>query len=232
MIMSSHTPINLNSAATGGDVDPLKSTEKTGVIGDHIGNSPKTDILKPTERSPNPGAAPASGAAPFAKHQGADNPAATPSDEQAGAITSKTNDAEEILKKRDPNDHSGEPMHMHTGSEKVVPATQEERRTSTAGNPGGQEHGKPPKGTGEQYVKSSGLAAEGGDFDATKPGAGREADRLLEEKGIKKDTTATTDHSTTATMSTNTDDTSAQGDKEKTKLSEKIKDKLHIGHKH
>lgn len=33
------------------------------------------------------------------------------------------------------------------------------------------------KGTGEQYVKTSGLAADGGDFDATKPGAGREADR-------------------------------------------------------
>lgn len=33
------------------------------------------------------------------------------------------------------------------------------------------------KGSGEQYVKSSGLQADGGDFDATKPGAGREADR-------------------------------------------------------
>lgn len=33
------------------------------------------------------------------------------------------------------------------------------------------------QGTGEQYVKTSGLAADGGDFDATKPGAGREADR-------------------------------------------------------
>lgn len=33
------------------------------------------------------------------------------------------------------------------------------------------------KGTGEQYVKSSGLAADGGDFDVTQPGAGREAER-------------------------------------------------------
>ncbi|KAI0971772.1 hypothetical protein F4678DRAFT_74593 [Xylaria arbuscula] len=40
------------------------------------------------------------------------------------------------------------------------------------------------EGTGEQYVKSSGLQADGGDFDATNPGAGREADRLMEEKGI------------------------------------------------
>jgi hypothetical protein len=40
--------------------------------------------------------------------------------------------------------------------------------------PGAKSKGE---GTGEQYVKSSGLAADGGDFDATKPGAGREADR-------------------------------------------------------
>lgn len=33
------------------------------------------------------------------------------------------------------------------------------------------------EGTGELYVKSSGLAADGGDFDVTQPGAGREADR-------------------------------------------------------
>jgi hypothetical protein len=29
----------------------------------------------------------------------------------------------------------------------------------------------------EHFVKSSGLAADGGDFDAARPGAGREADR-------------------------------------------------------
>lgn len=33
------------------------------------------------------------------------------------------------------------------------------------------------EGTGEKYIKSSGLAADGGDFDATKAGAGAEADR-------------------------------------------------------
>lgn len=38
------------------------------------------------------------------------------------------------------------------------------------------------EGSGEQYVKSSGLKADGGDFDATKPGAGREADRKLPPK--------------------------------------------------
>ncbi|PUU73622.1 hypothetical protein B9Z19DRAFT_1094720 [Tuber borchii] len=32
------------------------------------------------------------------------------------------------------------------------------------------------EGTGERYEKSTGLAADGGDFDATRPGAGREAE--------------------------------------------------------
>ncbi|KAH0547583.1 hypothetical protein FGG08_000308 [Glutinoglossum americanum] len=47
--------------------------------------------------------------------------------------------------------------------------------------PSSTAHGTEPSGTGEKYVKSTGLAAYGGDFDATRPGAGREADRLLEE---------------------------------------------------
>jgi hypothetical protein len=241
MIMSSNTPTNLTSAATGGDIDPHKTTENTGVHS-HTGNAPKADILAPTDRSGNPGAAPASGAAPFAKQQGADKPSQAPLEEAKDAINIKTDDAERLLKSHDPNDHSGEPMKMHDGNEIKVPLTQEERRTSTAGNPGGQEHGKEPKGTGEQYIKSTGVAADGGDFDATKPGAGREADSRLhkfqrtlskadmvaglrEEKGIKKATTSGDVDKTTSAGS------HASGDKEKTKLSDMIKDKLHIGHK-
>jgi len=43
------------------------------------------------------------------------------------------------------------------------------------------------EGTGEKYVKSTGVVAEGGNFDAAAPGAGREADRLLDEQGIHHD---------------------------------------------
>ncbi|KAI9785336.1 MAG: hypothetical protein M1839_000354 [Geoglossum umbratile] len=39
----------------------------------------------------------------------------------------------------------------------------------------------PDQGTGAKYVRSTGMAADGGDFDATRPGAGQEADRLREE---------------------------------------------------
>lgn len=37
--------------------------------------------------------------------------------------------------------------------------------------------GAEPVGMGTEHVKSTGVKAEGGDFDATKPGAGAEADR-------------------------------------------------------
>ncbi|KAI1640902.1 hypothetical protein F4809DRAFT_637032 [Biscogniauxia mediterranea] len=77
------------------------------------------------------------------------------------------------------------------------------------------------EGTGEQYVKSTGLNADGGDFDATKPGAGREAERLLEEKGVHpggSDEKGISDESVGSKGS---------GDSPKKSLGKKIKDKLH-----
>lgn len=55
--------------------------------------------------------------------------------------------------------------------------------TGAAGSAAGQNRRDSGKslggesGTGEEYVKSSGFSADGGDFDASRPGAGREADR-------------------------------------------------------
>ncbi|KAF7535131.1 hypothetical protein G7Z17_g13260 [Cylindrodendrum hubeiense] len=67
------------------------------------------------------------------------------------------------------------------------------------------------KGTGQEYVRTTGLAADGGDFDATKPGAGREADRLMEEKGIHH----------------NEDGSRPDSGKDKPSLGHRIKAKLH-----
>lgn len=81
-------------------------------------------------------------------------------------------------------------------------------------------------GTGEQYVKSSGLKADGGDFDASAPGAGREADRLLDQKGVKRETPpAAADNVTDGA----TDDKANEESKtvEKLSLKDKIKAKLH-----
>ncbi|TPX15559.1 uncharacterized protein E0L32_004257 [Thyridium curvatum] len=93
------------------------------------------------------------------------------------------------------------------------------------------------EGTGEKYVKSSGLKADGGDFDAANPGAGREADRLLEEKGVH---TGGDNHVGAGGLNNNADgssskdksgaggrDSSPKETKEKRSLSEKIKAKLH-----
>lgn len=114
-----------------------------------------------------------------------------------------------------------------------------------AGGEGLKDEGK-DKGTGEKLVKTSGLQADGGDFDATKPGAGREADRkfepflhvkdrtvtnalssigLLEEKGIANPAAAAAgakkDEATT-----NAPEHEEEG-KEKKSLKDKIKAKLH-----
>lgn len=75
-------------------------------------------------------------------------------------------------------------MKMHGGATKADPSTDDadprtegkKDRSASVSHEGGGQHGK-TEGTGEQWVKSTGVAAEGGDFDATKPGAGKEANR-------------------------------------------------------
>ncbi|KAK2002159.1 hypothetical protein LX36DRAFT_281620 [Colletotrichum falcatum] len=93
------------------------------------------------------------------------------------------------------------------------------------------------EGTGEKYIKTSGLAVDGGDFDATKPGAGREADRLLDEKdpahaAAKAAVKSGSSDKTSDKMSDKTggarDHTPDSGtEKEKESLKDKIKAKLH-----
>jgi hypothetical protein len=79
------------------------------------------------------------------------------------------------------------------------------------------------EGTGELYVKSSGLKADGGDFDAAAPGAGREADRLLEQKGFHREENGMSPSSD----SVGSKGSSGSGSKEKLSLKDKIKAKLH-----
>ncbi|KAI5811044.1 hypothetical protein DFH27DRAFT_6086 [Peziza echinospora] len=59
-----------------------------------------------------------------------------------------------------------------------------------------------PQEPADVYIKSTGLAADGGDFDAARAGAGREADRLLEVHGVtrtKKKPPTAADPATTTT---------------------------------
>ncbi|GKT43744.1 uncharacterized protein ColSpa_03925 [Colletotrichum spaethianum] len=88
-------------------------------------------------------------------------------------------------------------------------------------------------GTGEKYIKTSGLAVDGGDFDATKPGAGREADRLLDEKdpahAAAKAAVANSSSDKTGdkTNEDRTHNPHAGSEKEKESFKDKIKAKLH-----
>ena len=107
-------------------------------------------------------AAPESGAAFTQKQQGADRPNEAPEGENAEAIADKKADAENAMSK----DTAEEPKSA-SEEDKSEGGGQKESLGSTSNEPG----------TGTKYVKTSGVAADGGDFDATKPGAGREADR-------------------------------------------------------
>ncbi|OBT60596.1 hypothetical protein VE03_10042 [Pseudogymnoascus sp. 23342-1-I1] len=81
------------------------------------------------------------------------------------------------------------------------------------------------EGTGEQWVKSSGMRADGGDFDASAPGAGREAERLLAEKGIKR--TGADEKKVTGQMDTKAPNGGSNSEGEKLGgLKDKLKDKL------
>ncbi|KAI9801172.1 MAG: hypothetical protein M1825_003446 [Sarcosagium campestre] len=106
------------------------------------------------------------GQQPFQKQQGADRPNEEPSGENTDAILEKKEATEESSSSSDPNNVGGK-----------------------SDNSGESSEGKESKseGTGTKWVKSTGLAADGGDFDATKPGAGREADRILDEKGVHRE---------------------------------------------
>jgi hypothetical protein len=217
------------------------TTSGSTTIGEHGPSHTSTNayqggvpVVIPIERSENIGVAPSSGGLAESKLQGADRSTDAPTGEQLGAVRESKNEAENLLH-RDPNDRSGEPMKMHGGSDF------DQRRESKAGNPGGQEHGKEAKGSGEQWVKTSGVAADGGDFDATKPGAGREADRrstmmekvthilneadgvagLLEQKGIHRSDVGKSDTS---------HEVGSSETAEKPSKMEKLKEKLHIGH--
>lgn len=97
-------------------------------------------------------------------------------------------DAGNVKKETSPSDASGKSPAAGAGAGAGASAG----AGAAAGKPPsplGEEEDGPQKvshgeGTGEKYVKSSGLKADGGDFDAATAGAGKEADRLLEQKGI------------------------------------------------
>jgi len=172
-----------NTASTG----PIRSeheTDKTGVTSAHEPSSGVSSD-KPTSSNDNsgPGAAPSVGADPASgaqttqKQQGADRPHEEPGHEENQAIKETKAEAEEAqnVDTDGPGPQSLEDKAKNGGAAGAGSSGSDDD------GPQKESHGE---GTGEQYVKSSGMKADGGDFDAANPGAGREADRLLETKGI------------------------------------------------
>jgi hypothetical protein len=118
--------------------------------------------------------------------QGADRPFDEPSSEEHDQIKETKKEAEDAAKvdTSGPGPKSLEEKARETGGTldagaSGAPAGKMENGDKTAGGdhddgPQKESHGE---GTGEKYVKSSGMKADGGDFDAAKPGAAREADR-------------------------------------------------------
>jgi len=206
-----------NTSSTG-PIRPEHDTDKTGVTSAHQPTS-ATASDKPTSANDNSGAGaapsigaqPSSGAQNTQKQQGADRPHEEPDHGENQAIKDTKRDAEEA---QAGVDTSG-----------AGPQSLDEKDKGAAGSSSGGDDDGPQKkstgeGTGEKYIKSSGMQADGGDFDAAKAGAGREAYRLLEEKGVH--------HEAGATASPDDDKEDGGADKEgKPSVGEKIKSKLH-----
>ncbi|KAG6014042.1 hypothetical protein E4U54_005909 [Claviceps lovelessii] len=113
-------------------------------------------------------------------------------------------------------ENGGDAGNVHTESKAKAKANTSESSKKS------NEKDAQEKGTGEKLVKTSGLAADGGNFDATKPGAGKEADRLMEEKGVQRETSG-------SPKSHKPDSVSSGGKShEKPSIKERVKDKLHL----
>jgi hypothetical protein len=160
-------------------IRPEHDTDKTGVTSAHNPTS-ATSSDKPTSSNDNsgPGAAPsvgadpASGAQPTTKQQGADKPTSEPSSAESDRIKETKKEAEDAAKV----DVSG--PGPKTLEEKAKEGGAAGAGKADDGDDGPQKESK-GEGTGEKYVKSSGMKADGGDFDAANPGAGKEADRTF-----------------------------------------------------
>ncbi|KAI9829537.1 MAG: hypothetical protein M1826_005582 [Phylliscum demangeonii] len=193
---------------------------------------------------------PSSGQKPKQMHQGANRPTEAPSDEGAKAVRETKDAAEKAATGTTgsvagggggggggsgrgehktvsmiPDDTPGEPAHgdnWHHDGPGANAGTDTDKMNESVG-----------EGTGEKYVKTTGLLADGGDFDAALPGAGKEADRLLKEKGIQRSTPppkgVELDDKSKTHHASSTKSAASTTEKEKESLAEKLKEKLHLG---
>ncbi|KAM0562665.1 hypothetical protein ACHAPJ_002355 [Fusarium lateritium] len=117
----------------------------------------------------------------------------------------------------------------HGGDAGNAPVEGTSNKPTEVGSEGATESSKsenqPHDPKEDEYITASGFKAEGGDFDASNPGAGHEATRLLEKKGVHlggqgggSEPSHTESHSS---------DKSHDDKKDKPSIGERIKAKLH-----
>lgn len=160
-------------------IRPEHDTDKTGVTS---ANQPSTKFSdeKPSNANnssgpgpePSVGADPASGAQDAQKHQAADRPEDEPSSGEHSGIQEAKKEAEDAQKV----DTSGPGPQPLSEMHKAGGGT-----SSSGGDDDGPQKASHGEGTGQKYVKSSGMKADGGDFDAAVAGAGKEADRTYNQ---------------------------------------------------
>ncbi len=164
-----------NTAATG-PIHPEHETDKTGVTSANkpsnaFGSDRPSNSNDASGPGPNPSvsADPASGTQDTPKQQGADRPHEEPGSDEHERIKATKEEAEKS-QQVDTNGPGPQPL-----SETYKPGGA--GKSSSGGDGDGPQKESHGEGTGEKYVKSSGMKADGGDFDAANPGAGKEADR-------------------------------------------------------
>jgi hypothetical protein len=162
-----------NTAATG-PMRPEHETDKTGVTSvnqpsNAFGSDRPSNSNDTSGRGPEPsvGADPTSAPQNTQKQQGADRPHEEPSGAENEGIKAAKADAE----KAQNADTSG------PGPKPLSETLKAGGAPSSSGDDDGPQKESHGSGTEEKYVKSSGMKADGGDFDAANPGAGKEADR-------------------------------------------------------
>jgi hypothetical protein len=165
-----------NTPATA-PIRPEHETNKTGVTStNQPSNKFGDEKLSSANDSSGPGLEPsvgadlASGAQDTQKHQTADRPEDEPRSDEHGRIQEPKKEAEDA-QNVDTSGPGSEPL---SETHKAGGGAQSSSSGGDDDGPQKESHGE---GTGQKYVKSSGLKADGGDFDASAAGAGKEADR-------------------------------------------------------
>jgi len=147
------------------------------------GNVPGTDAIRPEDDQDKTDVTyrhqPASNEDRNTQNQqGAERPTESPKGDEVKAIK----ESKEYAEAGQNADTSG------AGSEALSETYNRSTTITSAGDgddgPQKESHGS---GTGEKWVKTSGIKADGGNFDAAQAGAGKEADRILETKGIQRE---------------------------------------------